>query len=122
VKKSSSVTLTLLSTLVLVGCSQKEPRQAGWDEPNITHGYTNASDTVISYRRHHGIIPYYMFYSRYGYAGYGGYNEAYRGFNRGGMGVHTYSSVSGRSSYAGRIGSSARGGFGHTAVGHAVSS
>lgn len=120
-KKSNKVALTIVSALTIAGCSH-EKKVTPHETSPIVHGWTNSSDTVISYQHHnHFFYPHYFMYSRFGLMSHGSYHESMRGFNRGSMGAHTYSSMGSRSSFGARIASS-RGGFGHISVGHSVSS
>jgi len=106
-KKTTAITLTLLSTAALAACGggrRQERELAGYRDPNDT---TRTSTTPRA-----GYVPFY-FPMRRGYGGgsYGG----------GSYGRGTYGSGS-HGGEGGHVGGVSRGGFGGTGGGHGAGS
>lgn len=102
-KKTTAITLTLLSTAALAACGgrRQEAELAGYRDPNDT---TRTSTTPRA-----GYVPFFLPIRRSG--GYGG------GTYRGG----TYGSGS-HGGEGGHVGGVSRGGFGGTGGGHGAGS
>jgi len=106
-KKTTAITLTLLSTVALAACdtSRKERVLAGYRDPNDT--------TRTSSYRQVGYVPYYR-------------TVYYGGRSNGGGGTYGGSGYRDGSGYhggeGGHVGGVSRGGFGGTGGGHAAGS
>jgi hypothetical protein len=105
-KKTTAITLTLLSTVALAACDTSRKQR-------VLAGYRDPSDTTrVSSTRRTGYVPFYrtVYYgSRYngGSGGHGG-GSGYRSGSGGGEGGH--------------VGGVSRGGFGGTGGGHGAGS
>jgi hypothetical protein len=99
-KKTTAITLTLLSAAALAGCQ-------GRRQERVLAGYRDPMDTTrTSSSPRAGYVPFYRtVYHRRGSAGGGSYGgTGYRGGTSGGEGGH--------------VGGVSRGGFGGTGGGH----
>lgn len=107
-KKTTAITLTLLSTVALAACdtSRKERVLAGYRDPTDT--------TRVSSTRRAGYVPFYR-------------TVYYGGRSTGSGGTYGGSGYRGGSGYhgggeGGHVGGVSRGGFGGTGGGHAAGS
>ncbi len=128
-KKSKEVVLTLLSTIALAACSNKEHVHNPYDDYSWAG---RSGDTGMMYTHYeNGFFRYYLIsrmFDGYGYNRFRYYrdndrdrNGNYYGYHGGGSGVRIYSSYS--SSGSGLAGSHAtigRGGFGGNGMTHGI--